>query len=341
MTVEPHNDERLEDVAAGWVARQRSGVMTAEEAQALQQWLAADPAHREMFDHVEGLWRASAGLRTDPRIMALRDEAMAAYPARRRPWLPFAAAAAFAVALLGGWEVISPQTAPSPALIGLPQEQVFSTGVGQTANVTLSDGSIVTLDTDSRVRAREASGKRLVWLDRGQAFFKVAHDASRPFVVTAGGRTITALGTAFNVRLDRGRVEVVLAEGRVKVEGPPPSIFSPAPKRPPVAELTPGSRLTAGEAQNWQIAKVDVDTATSWRKGQLVFVRRPLGDVADELNRYSEKKIIVRDETLARAPITGGFAEGDVDGFVRAVEGYGLATVASNNDGAVVLQARE
>jgi ferric-dicitrate binding protein FerR (iron transport regulator) len=70
-------------------------------------------------------------------------------------------------------------------------------------------------------------------------------------------------------------------------------------------------------------------------------VRRPLGDVADELNRYSEKKIIVRDETLARAPITGGFAEGDVDGFVRAVEGYGLATVASNNDGAVVLQARE
>jgi transmembrane sensor len=339
MSPRPETHESLEEVAAGWVGRQRSGAMTAEEVADLRAWLDADAAHREAFDHVEGLWRVSARLRADPQIMALRDEAAKAFPAKRRRWLPAAAAAVVAVAVLGGWHTISPQTAPTRGLTSLRGEQAFSSGVGQTATVTLSDGSAVILDTDSRLRAREVNGQRRVWLDRGQAFFKVAHDPSRPFVVAAGGRTITALGTQFNVRLDRDRVEVVLAEGRVKVEGSKP-IFTPSPRKPPAAELTPGSRLVAARSQEWQIAKVDVDEATSWRRGQLVFVGRPLGEVVKEMNRYSERKIVVADEALAQAPITGGFAEGDVEAFVRAVRGYGLASVASETDEAIVLRSQ-
>ncbi|MGE5500652.1 MAG: FecR family protein [Ignavibacteriales bacterium] len=332
--------ETLEEIAAGWLARQRSGAMSPAEAAELAAWLAADPDHREAYEHLESLWRASAHLRTDPQIMALRDEAARAWPPRaRRRWFPAAAAAAVAVAVLGGWQAISPQTAPTTELVRPGNEQVFSTGVGQTATVTLSDGSVVTLDTDSRVRARRVGDQRRVWLDRGQAFFKVAHDAAHPFVVAAGGRTITALGTQFNVRLDRDRVEVVLAEGRVRVEGAKP-FLTPVAQKPPAADLTPGSRLVAAPDQRWQIAKVNVDTATSWRRGQLVFVRRPLGEVVDEINRYSEKKIVVADASLAEAPITGGFPEGDVEAFVRAVEGYGLATVSSDSDSKVVLSAR-
>lgn len=340
MNETPMIPETLEEVAAGWVARQRSGAMTPAETAELEAWLDADVAHRDAFEHVEGLWRASAHLRSDPGIMALRDEAMRAYPSRpRRRWAPAAAAAVLAVAALAGWQAVSPQTAPMAALSAVRGEQVFSTGVGRTATVTLSDGSAVALDSDSRLRAREAGGERRVWLDRGQAFFTVAHDPSRPFIVTAGGRTITALGTAFNVRLDGDRVEVVLAEGRVKVEGARP-ILAPAPRTPPAAELTPGSRLVAARNQEWQIAKVDVEAATSWRRGQLVFVRRPLGEVVEELNRYSEKKIVIDDPSLASAPITGGFPEGDIDAFVRAVQGYGLASVASNTEAAVVLEAQ-
>jgi transmembrane sensor len=332
--------ETLEEVAAGWTARRRSGMMSGAERAELEAWLAADPAHRDALEHVESLWRAAAALRTDPQIMALRDEAARAYPRWRRIWMPGAAAAVL-VAVIGGWQAISPATAPA-ALIGAPQEQIFSTGVGQTATVTLSDGSVVTLDTGTRLRAREVARRRLIWLDRGQAFFKVAHDPSRPFVVTAGRRTITALGTAFNVRLDRGRLEVILTEGRVRVEAARPLIppvLAPA-RQSPVAELSPGSALVTEGARDWRIAKVDVDAATSWRKGQLVFVRRPLGDVADELNRYSERKIVVADKGLARVPITGGFAEGDIEAFVRAVEGYGLAIVTSEDEDAVVLEAR-
>lgn len=332
--------ETLEEIAAGWLARQRSGLMTAEERAELDAWLAVDPAHREAYDHGENLWRASAHLRTDPQIMALRDEAARAWPPRpRRRWLPATAAAAAMVGVFGGWQAISPQTAPTAALIRPGDEQAFSTGIGQTATVTLSDGSVVMLDTNSRLRARRVNGQRRVWLDQGQAFFKVAHDRAHPFVVAAGGRTITALGTAFNVRLDRDRVEVVLAEGRVKVEGAKP-FLAPARQKPPAAELAPGSRLVAAPDQQWQIAKVNVDVATSWRRGQLVFVRRPLGEVVDEINRYSEKKIVVADASLAEAPITGGFPEGDVEAFVRAVESYGLATVSSDSDSKVVLSAK-
>lgn len=338
----PETTEAIEEVAAGWIARQRSGAMTDQEARDLEVWLDRDPANREAFEHVEGVWRASAGLRTDPQIMVLRDAAMKAHPPGRPRWLAAAGmAAALAVAVLGGWSVISPQTMPAAALIGAPQEQVFSTGVGQTATVTLGDGSIVTLDTNTRLRAHETEGRRMVRLDRGQAFFKVAHDRSRPFTVAAGGKTITALGTAFNVRLERGRVEVVLTEGRVKVSGPKPLQLplSPPPRPIPEADMTPGSRLVAAGSDDWRIVRVDVQEATSWRQGQLVFVQRPLGDVADELNRYSRKKIVIRDEELAHAPITGGFAVGDVEGFVEAVEGYGLAYVTSDSENAVVLQA--
>ena len=340
MSIHPEAPETLEEIAAGWLARQRSGVMTAEEGTELEAWLGEDPVHREAYEHVEGLWRASAHLRADPQIMALRDEAARAWPPRAgRRWMPAAAAAAIAVAVLGGWQAISPQTAPTEALVRPGDEQAFSTGIGQTATVTLSDGSVVTLDTNSRLRARRVNGQRRVWLDRGQAFFKVAHDAAHPFVVAAGGRTITAQGTQFNVRLDRDRVEVVLAEGRVKVEGPKP-FLTPARQKPPATELAPGSRLVTEPDQQWRIAKVNVDVATSWRRGQLVFVRRPLGEVVDEINRYSEKKIVVADESLAEAPITGGFPEGDVEAFVRAVEGYGLASVSSDSDSKVVLSAR-
>jgi transmembrane sensor len=337
----PDGDEPLHDVAAGWAARQRSGAMTGQEERDLQAWLERDPEHRAMFDHVQAVWRASAALRTDPQIMAMRDAAMHAYPGRRRRWyLAGGLAAALAVAVLAGWTMLDrPAGAPLP-WAEAHKDQLFTTGVGQTATVTLPDGSIVTLDTDTRLKSWDTPGRRLVRLEKGQAFFRVAHDASRPFIVSAGGQTITAVGTAFNVRLAPNRVEVILAEGRVKVSGTKPGVLGAPRRKAPVTEMTAGSRLVAAGSDDWRIARVDVGEATSWRIGQLVFVRRPLGEVAEELNRYSQKKLVIGDDGLAAAQITGGFAAGDVDGFVRAVEGYGLASVVSDDDRAVVLRAR-
>ncbi|HYG26288.1 MAG TPA: FecR domain-containing protein, partial [Caulobacteraceae bacterium] len=325
----PDQAETREEIAAGWLARQRSGAMTAQEAQDFQVWLARDPANREALEHVAGVWRASAALRSDPQIMALRQGAMGRRYVGARRWQAGAAAAALLVAVFAGWGVSDPDSLPARALIAATNQQAFSTGVGQTAKVTLEDGTVVTLDTSTRLRAREADGKRLVYLDHGQAFFKVAHDPSRPFTVYAGDKAITALGTAFNVRVLKGeQVEVVLAEGKVKVTAAKAERRAPqAAAKAGATELSPGSKLVSAPDEGWRIAKVNVEQATSWRTGQLTFVRRPLGSVVEELNRYSERKVIIADAELAAAPITGGFPAGDVESFVAAVEGFGLARV--------------
>src|SRR5690606_7675607 len=129
-----------------------------------------------------------------------------------------------------------------------PGPRTFRTGPEQTTTITLPDGSKVTLDEGTVLRADETRRERRLELVEGRAFFRVAKDASRPFVVRARGKTITALGTAFDVSLEAEQVEVTLVEGRVKVEAPVAVPLSAAAPRAALAvqstELTPGARLT-------------------------------------------------------------------------------------------------
>src|SRR5690606_13157038 len=141
-----------------------------------------------------------------------------------------------------------------------------------------------------------------VYLDRGQAFFKVARDRRHPFVVAAAGRTVTALGTAFDLRVDDGGLKVVLVEGKVRVEAARPAAgaASPAPAAAPMAtDMSAGSRLVARDDTEWRLTPTDVGRQTSWLKGQLVFDGAPLGEVVEEMNRYSTRKIAIADPALA------------------------------------------
>jgi len=336
--------ETVEAAAARWFARKRSGMMTAQEAAALEVWLSRDPEHRAVFDQTEYWWGAASALRNDPNILALRED-VAAKP-RRRMFVGGAMAASLAVAMLGGWSAISSGLVPAPAFMEV--QQTFRTGVGQTATVRLRDGSVVTLDTDTVLRARLTEDRRSIRLSRGQAFFKVAKDASRPFVVAAGDKLVTATGTAFTVRVEKEQVEVTLVEGRVRVEEAPRPVRAPAPltasrAAPPVesTDMNPGSKLVAVEDKHWTLDRVDTSKATSWMEGQLIFEDRPLGEVVAELNRYSDRKIIIADAAVAGTPITGAFATGDVEGFVSAVRAYRLASVVSETRREVELAAVE
>jgi transmembrane sensor len=226
--------------------------------------------------------------------------------------------------------------------------QTYQTGVGQRATVTLPDGTVVTLNTDSRVRTRGSADRRLIYLDRGQAFFKVAHDKAHPFVVTAAGRTITALGTAFDVRVDDGKTfKVTLVEGRVRVEALPhaapaarrsggdPAASAPAPGQ--ATEMVAGTELVARDDTKWDLGRTDVRRETSWTTGQLVFYATPLKQVVAELNRYSERKIVLDDQPFADRPISGTFRAGDVETFARGLETYRMARIVEETDSAVVL----
>jgi transmembrane sensor len=328
----PEDMQTTEQAAAEWFGLRRSGAMTADEAREFEVWLAAEPENRAAYDNLEHYWQVAGATRDDPEVLAMRDAAARTWRARRLAAVGGAIAAALAVAVFAGSWVIGPSRV---AQVLNPGQQSFHTAVGQTQTIMLPDGSAVTLDTDTRIRARLDGHERRIELDRGRAFFRVAHDSARPFRVTAAGRTVTALGTVFEVRADREHFEVTLLEGRVRVEGRQRPLAPP----PEVTELTPGTQLVATAARRWSVTEADVARETSWLDGRLAFDNDPLGEVVAEMNRYSDKKIIIRDPAVANAPVLGVFKAGDVDAFVRAVEAYHLASVTEDNGREVELSA--
>ena len=317
------NDPR--DVAAAWFSRERSGEMTAQEAAALQAWLEADPLHAEAYAQTRQAWAEAAAVRADPQVMAIREHWLGSHAQRRRRQAMRAIAASVMAVVVAGGGFAGWRWAVGPKPLG---DHTFQTAVGERRVVKLPDGSEVTLNTNSVLRTRADKGKRLVYLEKGQAFFEVAHDASHPFVVTAAGRTVTALGTAFDIRVD-GPFRVTLVEGKVRVEAAAPAMASatPGPRSVKVqaTEMVAGSELIAPDDEQWRLTRADVLTETSWTRGQLVFENQPLGDVVRELNRYSVQKMAVADGSLARTPISGTFKIGDADHFIHALEAYGVA----------------
>ena len=341
-----------EDQAAAWFARQRSGAMNAAEQADWEAWLAASPAHSRAFGAAQSTWQNFEKVRAEPDLIALREAAFRRGRSRKR-WRALGGAAvlaasvalvAFGLPLLGSSEphlyLQTTARIEAPASIEEFQAQEQQTAIGERRAITLADGSIVTLDTDTIVRVAVSPTSRLVMLSQGRAFFQVAKDPSRPFIVFAGDKRIMAVGTAFNVELGDDHIEVVLREGRVRVEGAPTDIPTGAPARSgsvEAADLVPGTRLKASSRTGWTLAKADVPKDLSWLNGQLVFNQRPLGEVVAEMNRYSLKKISLRDPALAPTPISGVFAAGQPDALADALEAYKLAHIASRSSAGIVL----
>jgi len=327
--------------AAAWFAHVRSGGATAADHRAIEYWCDSHPANRAAWNDMNRSWDMAGSLRSDPAIMAMREQAMA--KPRAQPRFRFqhmAAAAAVALAVVGagaiGVKQFRPSSAPD-ARIAIAERE-FRTGIGQTATMKLADGSIVTLNTDSAVRVGDWGSKRQVQLLKGQAFFKVAKDAAHPFEVKAGGNAVTALGTAFDVRIDPGRMAVTLVEGRVRVDTP-----APVDQQGKDASAIQSTLMTAGSQLVWNgrnisLDRIDTNAATSWLHGQLVFNARPLSDVVAEMNRFSSRKITLEDKRLAGVPVSGVFQTGQPDAFVRALEAYRLARVASEQGDNIALR---
>jgi len=334
-------------IAAAWFARKRSGEMTEQEARELAAWLEADLAHRAAYELAAEVWGAAEGVRANPTMLSIRERALRR---GRFGWAGRGAAIAASVALavFGGWAamerapegpVISTGLATEANLAGA-QMRDFTTDVGQKRTVTLEDGTVVTLDTNTVVHTREGGKVRLVELDRGQAFFKVAHDRSRPFLVRAAGRTVVAVGTEFGVRLDQGQIAVTLIQGKVRVEAPingrGDGRFS---RYVQTTELTPGSRLDVADGKPWAISEVDPDRDTSWMTDKLVVQDEPLSKVVAELNRYSKRRIVIAEPSLANEPVSGSFRTDNIDEALRAMAAYGLARVSSEDADKVELSA--
>jgi len=295
-------------------------------------WLAADPSHGPAWAAVSGAWDRLGGLRDDPKILAARAAVAAELEAERRgahlPWAAgIAAVMVTGAALLGYGAWREGPSSDAPTQIAAAETlAVYRTDVGGRRTVVLEDGSKVTLNTDTEVRLTGWGEGRDLTLVRGEAYFEVSKDPKRPFVVTAGGRTVTALGTAFDVRLEPRRWSVSLVEGKVRVVADTGQV-----------DLAPGDHLVQDGGGPWTVEKRDLDKLTSWRDGSLVFENRPLGVIVEEMNRYSARKIEVTDPALAAQPLSGRFKSGDTAGFVAMLEAYGLARAHSSSAGTIEL----
>jgi transmembrane sensor len=187
----------------------------------------------------------------------------------------------------------------------------------------------VRLDTNTRVAIAFRGGERRVQLAHGQAFFDVAHDRARPFIVDAGPMRVRAVGTRFDVRRDGADAKVTLVEGIVQVRGDA--------AHPSAWTLKPGEAASLGRAPSHVTA--DVAAATSWTTGRVIFRGLPLAQAIDEINRYSPHKIRLEARAVAEVPVTGSFETGDVDAFVSAVSDLHGLIAKKSSDGTIVLDA--
>ncbi len=335
MTAPPvRQDEDPITAAARWYSRKRAGNMDVNNIRALSVWLERDAKHRRAFEAMERMWALTGGIEEDPSILAVRDEGLLTLRRRARTRGLGLTAVVLAFAAGGVWMLFQSGALSELAWFKPPPEQVYRTAIGQRSSVALADGSIVTLDTDTLVRVQLSGRERHVDLERGRAFFQVAKERSRPFVVAAGGKTVRATGTAFDVRVEPGRFQVTLIEGRVFVQERGANSDDG-----PVADMRPGWRLAIGDDMRWRMEPIDLSKATSWREGNLVFFYDSLTSAAAEMNRYSTRKIVFLGEPPSSV-IVGNFRAGDVDSFVRAVKLNKLARVVSETDEGVELAAR-
>jgi len=336
------NDPQL--TAADWIMREDAGLMTPEALVARDEWLAEHPDHVAAYDVGRQRMRRFDIMATDPRILALSASALASKPRRLtnpawRAAAMFAAMVVFAGASLGAVprNMLTTPLAAIMEQVLHPGAPVYRTAIGERSTVTLPDGSVATLNTDTVLRVAFTDRQRGVRLVRGQALFEVAHGKRTPFEVYAGDQVVTAVGTVFDVRIQDEAVKVALVEGRVRV-----SRQASSESAGPRTEMTmaPGELLEARHSQPMRVRRIDVARETSWRSGMLVFDETPLGDAVAELNRYSRRKLVLGDQTIAKYNVSGGFKVGDEEEFARTVEQILPVDRVTSPDGTIRLSAR-
>ena len=320
----------LRSEAAHWFNLRRSGDMTIADEDRFHEWLDRSDAHRDAYRRVTRAWAVAGAIARDGAASGATEcEPVAGRAAS--PWRRYLAlAASLLLVFAASWGVYQHGL---PGLGGR-QAQHFSTGVGQTTTVTLPDKSVVTLDSETEMRLRQTASERRIDLVGGRAFFRVAADPSRPFIVSAGGKSVRAIGTAFAVSFEHGNMVVTLAEGKVRVEDASGGSGSGT-------DMVPGGQLSIGADHNWTLRRVDVEKETSWTEGRLIFMRDPLSEAVAEMNRYSTRKLVFKDGKIPAREVVGVFEARDVDNFVKAMELNGIARRISASDDEILLAGDE
>lgn len=312
-----HRASSADDEAAAWIIRLDAGPLSPTERQDLQAWLTSNSDNPALLDDYARVWTASGSI----------GETANTKPTRRIKPYARAAVAASVLAVVGlAWFVN--QTVPSES---------YRTAVGETSRVVLSDGSSVLLNTNSHLKVRYSDTGRELKLERGEAFFDVAYDPSRPFDVLAAGTVTRAVGTRFAVRtLGTNVVSVVVTDGRITFGEDDMSDDGDGGRPTPVAA---GERAVsrADRVLVSKLAAPQIERATAWMTGGIVFQDERLADVLEEVNRYSNRTISVDRPALGELRVSGYMATDNVEGFVSGLAAGTDLNAVMAADGAILL----
>jgi transmembrane sensor len=266
----------VREAAIDWWLKQTGGKLTKDERSAFEAWLAEDEAHSDAYARLSALGD----------FMTSRWSGAGPQRKTRRRRRRLAAAVSAAALALFFYDDIS-----------LRLRSDLLTGPGETRQTTLPDGSRIELDARSAVALHYTPTQRRITLLEGEAWFEVAPDATRPFVVEAAGGATTALGTAFDVALENGKAHVTVTNHRVRVSSGGGEVI--------VEEGQESAYDMRGAATPARTA--NVNRATAWRRGRLMFEDRPLGDVVRALGRYHRGFVYFVDPALRARRVTGVF----------------------------------
>jgi transmembrane sensor len=293
----------IQNKAAEWLSRQDRG-LTASEENGLAAWLKESAMHEVCYLRLQAAWER-ADILSEPSV-----EKAAQQPRRKAYFWPAAAIAATTfMGLFFGYEYLHPVVSYS-----------YATPIGKIQSVNLADGTKVKLSSDTVLRTEMSATSRTVVLDKGEAYFEVTPYPKRPFVVLAGSKRITDIGTKFSVRRYDDDVRVVVTEGRVRIETSPGTAAArSAQVDADQVAVTKGAQLSVSTKPENEIAN-----DLSWRSGILVFDGKTLEEAADEFNRYNTKKLII-DGDVGDLRIGGRFRTDSVESFaVLLHKGFGL-----------------
>ena len=358
----------IEEEAGAWLIKMDGDdPLTAEERVRLNEWLSRSPVHEEELANQARLW-GKLNVLTELSVplgsAAVKDKDQS--PTGRilslgwTSWPAAAIAAVMTVIMIGAIFLMQPQPY-------LQSNGLYATAVGQQQTTTLADGSVLTLNTNTQLRVDYGEEFRIVRMLQGEAHFEIAKNADTPFRVYVDEGFIEAIGTAFSIRLESDRADLIVTEGAVAVTpllGDAP-LLDAAPQSLAETERTTyveeaQNVVTAGQSaavkrrdsfnagENTQpLSKiVDVDAREiarklSWREGYLTFSGEPLGDAVNEISRYTTLSIEIADPTLETIRIGGRFPVDETDGMLNALEtNFGLR-VTRVGAGRILLSAVE
>jgi transmembrane sensor len=350
--------EQISNEAIDWFLQFQPPARGQPDEHAFSEWLLRSPEHVEEYLRVSCAWRALGAvnegcLHTEALVAAARHDHethnVVDLQARLvRQSGPPGGAPRTALLKRSWWAVPAALILAAGLWIGYLSWQLaatFETAIGEQRSITLQDGSVVFLNTNSKVRVRWLPAERRIDLVQGEARFKVAKDAARAFIVTTAKAAVRAVGTVFNVRTDAQRTEVAVLEGQVDVmqiargyetESPAPPRGGGAVAAQPAA---PTIRLAAGERAAVTTLGIQTNVGPSleavaaWTERRLVFRDQALSAVVSEFNRYRTRPLVLEDPDLGHLKISGVFDLSDPESLIAYLGAYEAVRIDRRPDG--------